>query len=62
MLTALQIKNAKPGKHFDGGGLYLEVKASGARYWRMKFRYGGKESRLSFGSSSSVPLRSSQTP
>jgi len=56
MLTALQIKNAKPGKHFDGGGLYLEVKLSGARYWRMKYRYGGKESRLSFGSCKVVPL------
>ncbi|MGA9854516.1 MAG: integrase arm-type DNA-binding domain-containing protein [Gammaproteobacteria bacterium] len=56
MLTALQIKNAKPGKHFDGGGLYLQVMPNGARYWRMKYRYGGKESRLSFGSCKVVPL------
>lgn len=55
-LTALSIKNAKPGKHFDGGGLYLEVTAAGGRYWRMKYRFGGKESRLSFGSFKDVPL------
>lgn len=55
-LTALSIKNAKTGKHFDGGGLYLEVTPKGARYWRMKYRYGGKESRLSFGSFKDVSL------
>ncbi|MFC3815613.1 tyrosine-type recombinase/integrase [Lysobacter sp. GCM10012299] len=37
------------GKHFDGHGLYLEVMASGSRFWRWKYRVGGKESRLSFG-------------
>jgi len=55
-LTALRIKNAKPGRHFDGGGLYLEVMRSGVRYWRLKYRYGGKESRLSFGSCVAVSL------
>lgn len=25
-----------PGKHFDGGGLYLEVTLAGGRYWRLK--------------------------
>lgn len=48
-LTAVAIKNAQPGKTFDGGGLYLEVTPSGARYWRMKYRFGGKERRLAFG-------------
>ena len=48
-LTALAIKAAKPGKHFDGGGLYLYVRASGARYWRLKYRYGGRENLLAFG-------------
>jgi integrase len=47
-LTPFAIKAAKPGKHFDGGGLYLQVAPSGS-YWRMKFRYGGKEKLLSFG-------------
>jgi len=55
-LTAITIKNAKIGKHFDGGGLYLEVTSSGGRYWRLKYRYGGKENRLGFGRSNEVSL------
>lgn len=38
-----------PGKHFDGGGLYLEVTPAGGRYWRLKYRHGGKEKRLALG-------------
>ncbi len=30
-LTPLTVKNAKPGRHADGGGLQLLVKASRAR-------------------------------
>lgn len=48
-LTAVAIKAAKPGKHFDGGGLYLEVLPNGAKYWRLKYRFGGREKRISFG-------------
>lgn len=52
-LTARQVETAKPKdkayKLSDGGGLYLEVATSGSRYWRMKYRYGGKEKRLAFG-------------
>lgn len=48
-LTAATIKSAKPGKLFDGGGLFLHVRGNGARYWRMKYRHGGKERLLSFG-------------
>lgn len=35
----------------DGGGLYLEVKAKGSKYWRMKYRRPSdkKEDRLAFG-------------
>jgi hypothetical protein len=39
-----------PGKHADGAGLYLEITPAGGRYWRMKYRFGGKEKRLAFGS------------
>lgn len=48
-LTVTAIKAAKPGKHFDGGGLFLHVQAGGARYWRMKYRFGGRERLLSLG-------------
>lgn len=52
-LTVAAIKNAKPGsksrKMFDGLGLYLEVSPKGGKWWRLKYRYAGKEKRLSLG-------------
>lgn len=53
MLTIAEVKAAKPKEKpyrlFDGGGLYLEVQPSGARYWRLKYRHAGKERRLAVG-------------
>lgn len=40
----------------DEKGLYLEVTASGGRYWRMKYRHGGKEKRLALGGCPAVSL------
>lgn len=52
-LTHKACENAKPGdksrKIADGGGLYLEVMPNGSRYWRLKYRFMGKEKRLAFG-------------
>lgn len=52
-LTARQVETAKPKdkayKLSDSGGLYPEVATSDSRYWRLKYRYGGKEKRLAFG-------------
>lgn len=52
-LTATEVKQAKPQekprKLSDGGGLYLLVTPSGAKYWRYKYRFGGKEKVLSLG-------------
>lgn len=52
-LSDTAIRNAKPAakpvRMFDGGGLYLEVAPSGGKWWRLKFRHGGKEKRLSLG-------------
>jgi integrase len=57
-LTDLEIRNLKlPGKHFDGGGLYLELTRPGHGYWRLKYRFGGKEKRLAFGVYPDVPLK-----
>ena len=39
----------KPYKKADGGGLYLEVMPNGSKYWRLKYRFEGKEKRLAFG-------------
>ncbi|OYT99315.1 MAG: integrase [Burkholderiales bacterium PBB1] len=40
----------------DSQGLYLEVTPAGARYWRLKYRYAGKEKRLSLGVYPNVTL------
>lgn len=59
-LTDTQIKNAKPKdkeyKLFDGGGMYLLVSSNGSKGWRIKYRFEGKEQRLSFGSYPIVSL------
>lgn len=39
----------KPQRLFDGRGLYLEIAPSGGKWWRLKYRFGGKEKRLSLG-------------
>ena len=41
-LRPLQVKNAKPGRHVDGNGLHLLVKASGARSWVLRYTLHGK--------------------
>jgi integrase len=46
----------KPRKLFDGSGLYLEVSPSGGKHWKLKYRYNGKESRLSLGAYPDVGL------
>lgn len=52
-LKALQVKEAKPRekpyKLADGKGLYLLVKPNGGKYWRLKYRFGGKEKVLALG-------------
>lgn len=52
-LTVPAIRNAKPKAKMyrlaDEKGMYLEVMPTGARYWRMKYRYAGKEKRLALG-------------
>lgn len=52
-LTDTAIRNAKPTdkpiKLADEKGLFLLVHPNGSKYWRMKYRIGGKEKLLSFG-------------
>ena len=40
---------AKPYKLADGEGMYLLVQPDGAKYWRLKYRFGGKEKLLALG-------------
>jgi integrase len=60
-LTNTTIRNAKAGKKtlkfFDERGLYLEVSPTGGKWWRLKYRFGGKEKRLSLGIYPDVALK-----
>jgi integrase len=60
-LTDTICKNAKIAqksrKLSDGYGLYLEIMPNGSKYWRLKYRYGGKEKRLAFGVYPEISLK-----
>ena len=60
-LTDTSIRNAKPGdkprKLFDQRGLFLLVQPSGGKLWRLKYRYLGKEKKLSLGTYPDVSLK-----
>lgn len=59
-LTTLAARNARPrGAPYRlaaGEGLYLEVMPTGAKYWRWKYRHGGKEKRIALGVFPAVSL------
>lgn len=60
-LTDAAVRNAQPGakprKLFDTDGLYLLVQPNGSRYWRMKYRFAGKEKLLALGVYPAVSLK-----
>ena len=63
-LTELALRNAKPGatakRLADGGGLFLEVRPNGSKYWRMAYRYGGKQKLLALGVYPNVSIAKAQ--
>ncbi|MBA3671863.1 MAG: integrase arm-type DNA-binding domain-containing protein [Gemmatimonadaceae bacterium] len=63
-LTDLKCRTAKPKakpyRLFDGGGLYLEVAPSGGKWWRLKYRIGGREKRISLGVYGDVSLKAAR--
>lgn len=48
--------DAKPGRHGDGGGLYLNVGPGGGRRWVFLFRWRGKLREMGLGSARSITL------
>jgi integrase len=52
-LTDAKIRNARPSdkpiKLTDAGGLYLEVRPTGAKLWRYRYRIAGKENLFAVG-------------
>jgi integrase len=60
-LRDLVIRQAKPSSKavrlHDGGGLYLELRPSGGKLWRFKYRHGGKEKRVGVGAYPETSIR-----
>ena len=60
MLSDAQVRKIKPlekkKRYADEKGLYLEVTPSGGRFWRLKYRFNGRESTLTIGSYPEISL------
>ena len=60
-LTDTAVRHAqpreKPYKMADAQGLYIQVTPSGSKHWKMKYRFDGREKKLSFGEYPRVSLR-----
>jgi integrase len=50
LLTVKKIEHAKPGRHADGGGLYLLVKPSGSKSWVLRVQRNGRRHDFGLGS------------
>jgi hypothetical protein len=46
----LLVYKAEPYKISDGGGMYLPVHPNGSKYWRLGYRFGGKQKNPCLGS------------
>jgi integrase len=60
-LTDVSVRSAKaktkPTKLFDERGLFLLVTPSGGKWWRLKYRFEGKEKLLSLGTYPDITLK-----
>lgn len=60
-LTEAALRAIKPSgkveRFYDTLGLYLELSKAGGKLWRWKYRFEGREKRLSFGSWPNVSLK-----
>jgi integrase len=60
-LTVKAIENAKPRKKnyklYDGGGLQVVVSPSGGKWFRLKYKFNGREKQISLGVFPSVSLK-----
>src|SRR5262245_41135807 len=55
--VAALAKAGRPGRHSDGGGLYLSISSDGLRCrWVFLFRWRGKPKEMGLGGASSVSL------
>lgn len=52
-LTDTKVRSAKPQEKeytlVDGDGMFLLIHPNGSKYWRFRFRFGGKQHLMAFG-------------
>ena len=61
VITSAAVKQAQPAgktkRLYDERGLYLEISPAGGKWWRLKYRFAGKEKRLSLGVYPDISLK-----
>lgn len=56
-LSAVKVKALGPGRHADGGGLYLEVDANGTRRWFLRTMVHGRRKDIGLGGCALISLK-----
>ena len=63
-LSDVKIRAAKPQDKLysisDGEGMFLEISPKGGKWWRFKYRFNGKQKRLSLGTYPSTSLKAAR--
>ena len=60
-LTAQEVKGAEPGKHCDGGGLWLHKREDGGGQWVLRVTVHGRRREMGLGSAQDVTLKDART-
>jgi len=61
-LRALAVKReSQPGMHHDGGGLYLQVTAAGAKSWIHRYMLNGRVREMGLGQLHIISLSDART-
>jgi integrase len=65
MLSDVEVKGLKPKdrthRKSDGKNLYIEVRPNGHKYWRLAYRYGGKQKIYALGVYPEISLREARS-
>jgi len=59
-LNAMQVKTAEPGKHSDGGGLWLHQREEGKGQWVLRITVHGRRREMGLGSTQDVSLKAAR--
>ena len=56
-MSAVEVKNAAPGKHSDGGGLWLVKQDTGSAQWVLRVTVHGRRREMGLGSYPALTLK-----